>query len=89
MTFTAATSSVTKGESLRDTVETIDAMGVDAMVVRHHASGAPARVDRVGRTQRDQRRRRHSTSTRPRRCWTATRSAKRSRDRRDGETPPT
>ena len=49
MTFTAAPSSVTKGESLRDTVETIDAMGVDAMIVRHHASGAPLRVtDWVG-----------------------------------------
>ena len=44
MTFAAATSSVTKGESLRDTVETIDAMGVDAMVVRHASAGVPARV---------------------------------------------
>lgn len=44
MTFTAATSSVTKGESLRDTVETIEAMGVDALVVRHRAAGAPALV---------------------------------------------
>jgi aspartate carbamoyltransferase catalytic subunit len=33
-------SSVSKGESLRDTVQTIAAMGVDAIVVRHHASGA-------------------------------------------------
>ena len=46
MTFTAATSSVTKGESLRDTVETIEAMGVDALVVRHRAAGAPALVAR-------------------------------------------
>jgi aspartate carbamoyltransferase catalytic subunit len=44
MTFTAASSSAVKGESLRDTVETIDAMGIDAMIVRHHASGAPLRV---------------------------------------------
>jgi aspartate carbamoyltransferase catalytic subunit len=49
MTFTAATSAAVKGESLRDTVETIDAMGIDAMVIRHHASGAPLRVtDWVG-----------------------------------------
>ncbi|MDN5727340.1 MAG: aspartate carbamoyltransferase catalytic subunit [Propionibacteriales bacterium] len=34
-------SSVSKGESLRDTVLTIDAMGVDALVIRHSASGAP------------------------------------------------
>ena len=33
------TSSVTKGESLRDTVETIEAMGVDAIVVRHALAG--------------------------------------------------
>ncbi|HUZ20980.1 MAG TPA: aspartate carbamoyltransferase catalytic subunit [Acidimicrobiales bacterium] len=44
MTFTASTSSLSKGESLRDTVETIDAMGVDAMVVRHASAGAPHRV---------------------------------------------
>jgi aspartate carbamoyltransferase catalytic subunit len=43
-TLAVATSSVQKGESLRDTVETLDAMGVDAMVVRHPASGAPRRI---------------------------------------------
>ncbi|TDT34034.1 aspartate carbamoyltransferase catalytic subunit [Naumannella halotolerans] len=37
-------SSVSKGESLRDTVLTIAAMGVDAMVIRHSASGAPAQA---------------------------------------------
>ncbi|MDP9116086.1 MAG: aspartate carbamoyltransferase catalytic subunit [Actinomycetota bacterium] len=37
-------SSVSKGESLRDTVLTVAAMGVDALVVRHDASGAVARV---------------------------------------------
>jgi aspartate carbamoyltransferase catalytic subunit len=37
-------SSVSKGESLRDTVLTVQAMGVDALVVRHNASGAVARV---------------------------------------------
>jgi aspartate carbamoyltransferase catalytic subunit len=34
-------SSVSKGESLRDTVLTVAAMGVDALVIRPHASGAP------------------------------------------------
>jgi aspartate carbamoyltransferase catalytic subunit len=38
-------SSVSKGESLRDTVLTVEAMGVDALVVRHPASGAAARID--------------------------------------------
>jgi aspartate carbamoyltransferase catalytic subunit len=44
MTFSTSTSSVKKGESLRDTVQTIDAMGIDAIVVRHGAAGAPNRV---------------------------------------------
>jgi len=44
MTFSVATSSVNKGESLLDTVQTIDAMGVHAIVVRHSAAGAPHRV---------------------------------------------
>ncbi len=44
MTFSVATSSVKKGESLLDTVQTIEAMGVDAIVVRHAAAGAPHRV---------------------------------------------
>jgi aspartate carbamoyltransferase catalytic subunit len=46
MGFAVSASSVKKGESLRDTVETIEAMGVDAMVVRHRSSGAPAQVAR-------------------------------------------
>ncbi len=37
-------SSVSKGESLRDTVLTVAAMGVDALVVRHNASGAVHRL---------------------------------------------
>jgi aspartate carbamoyltransferase catalytic subunit len=37
-------SSVSKGESLRDTALTVAAMGVDALVVRHNASGAVARI---------------------------------------------
>jgi aspartate carbamoyltransferase catalytic subunit len=44
MTFSVATSSVKKGESLLDTVQTIQAMGIDAIVVRHAAAGAPHRV---------------------------------------------
>jgi aspartate carbamoyltransferase catalytic subunit len=37
-------SSVSKGESLRDTVLTVAALGVDALVVRHNASGAVQRI---------------------------------------------
>ena len=68
----AATSSVTKGESLVDTVRTVEALGAEILVIRHATSGA--------RTSRP----RHSagrsstaatagTRTRPRRCSTCTR----------------
>jgi aspartate carbamoyltransferase catalytic subunit len=46
MNFSVSTSSVKKGESLRDTVETIEAMGVDAVVVRHASAGVPWQVAR-------------------------------------------
>lgn len=39
-----ATSSVQKGESLVDTAKTIEAMGTDAIVIRHSVSGAPKLV---------------------------------------------
>ncbi|MBI4728897.1 MAG: aspartate carbamoyltransferase catalytic subunit [Acidobacteria bacterium] len=42
--FSVAGSSVEKGESLKDTARTIEAMGIDAIVVRHGASGAPHRL---------------------------------------------
>ena len=44
MTFSVSQSSLNKGESLRDTIETIGAMGVDAFVVRHGASGTPWQI---------------------------------------------
>jgi aspartate carbamoyltransferase catalytic subunit len=44
LSFSVSTSSVNKGESLRDTVETIEAMGVDAVVVRHRSAGAPHQI---------------------------------------------
>ena len=40
--FSAKGSSVSKGESLKDTAQTLAAMGADGVVIRHHASGAPA-----------------------------------------------
>ncbi len=42
--ITGTGSSASKGESLRDTVRTIDAMSVDALVIRHSASGACQQV---------------------------------------------
>ncbi|GEK86037.1 aspartate carbamoyltransferase catalytic subunit [Microbacterium aerolatum] len=39
--FAAKGSSVSKGESLKDTAQTLQAMGADAVVIRHSASGAP------------------------------------------------
>jgi len=44
MNFSVGTSSVKKGESLRDTVLTIEAMGVDCLVVRHSSAGVPWQV---------------------------------------------
>jgi aspartate carbamoyltransferase catalytic subunit len=42
--FSAKGSSVAKGESLKDTALTLQAMGADAVVIRHGASGAPHRL---------------------------------------------
>jgi aspartate carbamoyltransferase catalytic subunit len=42
--FAAKGSSVSKGESLKDTALTLEAMGSDAVVIRHSASGAPHRL---------------------------------------------
>ena len=39
--FSSKGSSVSKGESLKDSAQTLDAMGIDAVVVRHSSSGAP------------------------------------------------
>ncbi len=44
--FSAKGSSVAKGESLKDTALTLEAMGADAVVIRHFASGAPHRLAR-------------------------------------------
>ncbi|MDP9006668.1 MAG: aspartate carbamoyltransferase catalytic subunit, partial [Actinomycetota bacterium] len=46
MNFSVATASVAKGESLRDTVVTLEAMGVDAVIVRHASAGVPWQVAR-------------------------------------------
>jgi len=48
ITFSAKGSSVSKGESLKDTALTLEAMGADAVVVRHSASGAPHRLAHSG-----------------------------------------
>ncbi|MDX6285436.1 MAG: aspartate carbamoyltransferase catalytic subunit [Frankiales bacterium] len=42
--FSAKGSSVSKGESLKDTALTLEAMGADGVVIRHAASGAPHRL---------------------------------------------
>ena len=44
LNFSVSSSSVNKGESLRDTARVIESVGADAIVVRHRSSGAPARV---------------------------------------------
>jgi aspartate carbamoyltransferase catalytic subunit len=46
--FSAKGSSLSKGESLKDTALTLEAMGADAVVIRHGASGAPHRLAHSG-----------------------------------------
>ena len=46
LSLAIASSSVKKGESLRDTIATIDAIGIDGVVMRHSASGAADQVAR-------------------------------------------
>ncbi|ACZ21723.1 aspartate carbamoyltransferase [Sanguibacter keddieii DSM 10542] len=46
--FSAKGSSVSKGESLKDTALTLQAMGADAVVIRHQASGAPHTLANAG-----------------------------------------
>jgi aspartate carbamoyltransferase catalytic subunit len=46
--FSAKGSSVSKGESLKDTAQTLAAMGADAVVIRHYASGAPQKLATSG-----------------------------------------
>lgn len=45
--FSVSTSSVSKGETLRDTARNIEAMGVDAIVIRHRSSGAPFLLSQI------------------------------------------
>jgi aspartate carbamoyltransferase catalytic subunit len=49
LSIAAATSSVTKGETLADTVRTVEAMAPDMIVIRHASSGAPHLLSRIGR----------------------------------------
>ena len=45
--ITASASSITKGESLRDTLYTVEAMGVDAIVMRHSAEGSAEYASKI------------------------------------------
>jgi aspartate carbamoyltransferase catalytic subunit len=49
--FAAKGSSLSKGESLKDTALTLEAMGADAIVIRHGSSGAPHRLAHTGWTR--------------------------------------
>ena len=65
--FSAGNSSLSKGETVVDTARNIEAMGVDAMVVRHATPGTPHVLARRVRG-RAERRRRRRTNTPRRRC---------------------
>jgi aspartate carbamoyltransferase catalytic subunit len=47
--FDVGQSSITKGESVRETIETLQAMRTDYVIVRHKASGLPATIARLTR----------------------------------------
>lgn len=47
--FDVAQSSITKGESVRETIETLQAMRTDYVIVRHKASGLPGNIARLTR----------------------------------------
>lgn len=47
--FDVAQSSITKGESVRETIETLQAMRTDFVIVRHRASGLPGTIARLTR----------------------------------------
>ena len=46
LSLSVASSSVKKGESLKDTLKTIEALGIDAVIIRHRSSGAPLQATR-------------------------------------------
>ncbi len=50
ISFGAKGSAVSKGESLRDTAETLEALGADCLIVRHSSSGAPLQISRWVKT---------------------------------------
>lgn len=45
--FPTSTSSMSKGESLKDTVLTVEALGIDAVILRHPASGSPVYLSKI------------------------------------------
>ncbi len=47
--FSVSTSSVSKGETFRNTARNIEAMGINAIVIRHRASGAPYLLSQIVR----------------------------------------
>src|SRR5438093_52694 len=47
ISFDAASSSTTKGETLRDTAENIQALNADMIVIRHAAAGSPLYLSRI------------------------------------------
>lgn len=47
LNFSASTSSLTKGETLKDTVRNIEAMKIDMVVIRHTAAGSPHYLTRL------------------------------------------
>ena len=75
LSIAAATSSVTKGETLLDTAKNLEAMNPDMVIMRHASSGAPHFLAARTAASRSSTPATARTSTRRRRCSTRSRSA--------------
>ena len=66
--ISAAASSLTKGETLKDTAKVLEANHADIIVLRHSSAGAPQFLAERLRCERDQRRRRRARTSHPGAC---------------------
>ena len=64
--ISASASSLTKGETLKDTARVLEANHADIIVLRHSSAGAPQFLGQPCRRERDQRRRRRARASDPR-----------------------
>jgi len=84
--FTKKTSSVSKGETLLDTARNLEAMGIDIVVIRHSAAGAPMFLSKTS-TPASSMPATATANTRPRPCSMSTPSARPREPSQDSRSP--